>query len=99
MNFKQQFPILNTCTYLNTASSGILSGTLADWRMNHDLDFFNTSGAFRNNQATFLQQIKQATADFFNAKAEHTFLVPNFSFGFNTFLQGLSSNHRFLLLQ
>ncbi len=99
MNFKKQFPILNTCAYLNTASSGIISSTVLNWRVNHDLDFFNSGGAFRNNQATFLQEIRQTTADFFKAKADHTFLVPNFSFGFNTFLQGLSSNHRFLLLQ
>lgn len=99
MNFKTQFPLLDTCSYLNTASSGIVSRTMLDWRRDHDLDFFNSGGAFRNNQDKFLQQVRRTVADFFKAKVEHTFLSPNFSFGFNTFLQGLSPHHRFLLLQ
>ena len=99
MSFKEQFPILTQFTYLNTASSGILSTSLLDWRRNHDLEFFNQGSGFRLNQAIFLQQVKEKVADFFHAKAANTFLVPNFSYGFNIFLEGLSGTHRFLLLE
>jgi selenocysteine lyase/cysteine desulfurase len=99
MSFKEQFPILAQCTYLNTASSGILSSSLLEWRQNHDLEFFNQGSGFRLNQALFLQQVKEKVASFFKAKAMNTFLVPNFSYGFNVFLEGLSGKHHFLLLE
>lgn len=99
MNFQDQFPLLNTTTYLNTASSGILSGSLLDWRKTHDQDFFNNGSIFRNTQASFLQSVRISLSAFFGVKTENTFLVPNFSFGFNTFLEGLSGKHRFLLTQ
>lgn len=99
MNFTDQYPILNTFTYLNTASSGILSKSLLNWRREHDQDFFIKGSEFRNTQANFLQSVRNTVARFFNAKEDNTFLVPNFSFGFNTFLAGLSSSHRFFLLE
>lgn len=99
MTFTNQFPILKTCTYLNTAYSGILSEPLLNWRRTHDLNFFEHGSTFRLHQAEFLQEVKVALASFFKAEAARTFLVPNFSFGFNTFLGGLNASHRFLLLQ
>ncbi|MES2826522.1 MAG: aminotransferase class V-fold PLP-dependent enzyme [Bacteroidota bacterium] len=99
MSIKHQFPLLDTCTYLNTASSGLISEKQVEWRKNHDLDFFSRGSGFRINQATFLQKIKSNLSGFFGAKVENTFLVPNFSFGFNTFLEGLPSGQRFLLLK
>lgn len=38
-------------------------------------------------------------ARFFGGKTENTFLVPNCSFGLNTFLDGLSGTHKFLLFE
>ena len=99
MAFTDQFPILNTCTYLNTASSGLLSQSQVDWRTSHDLEFLTHGSGFRVKQAEFLQEVKRNVADFFKAKAVNTFLVPNFSFGFNTLLSGLASKQRFLLLK
>jgi len=99
MIWTEQFPVLANSTYLNTANSGILSESLLDWRRNHDHDFYNSGSAFRLGQAEFLEGVKTTLAGFFHAKVQHTFLVPNFSFGFNTFLEGLTRNHRFLLLQ
>jgi len=99
MNLIEQFPILSECTYLNTASSGILSKSLMDWRTAHELDYYKNGSAFRNHQAEFLSDVKFTVAKFFDTKPENTFLVPNFSFGFNTFLEGLSTSHRFLLIE
>lgn len=99
MNFNEQFPILDNYTYLNTASSGIISQSMLDWRRNHDVDFFNKGSIFRNEKDKMILETKEAVARFFNAKRENTFLIPNFSFGFNTLLDKLPKSHRFLLLQ
>lgn len=99
MNFKEQFPVLDTCTYLNTASSGLISKRQAEWRVGHDLEFLTKGSGFRIKQAEFLQEVKVNVSRFFGAKLNNTFLVPNFSFGFNTFLEGLPPGQRFLLLQ
>jgi len=99
MNFSKEFPVLANCTYLNTANSGILSQSVIDWRRSHDEDFMQAGSQFRANQVEFLQGIRQQLARFFKSNAENTFLVPNFSFGFNTFLDGLAASHRFLLVK
>jgi len=99
MNFSDQFPALNNCTYLNTASSGILSKTITDWRRAHDETFEKLGSGFRLNQDSFLKEVRGNVARFFNAKAGNTFLVPNCSFGLNTFLEGLSGGQKFLLFE
>ena len=99
MDLKAQFPILNTSTYLNTASSGLLSSAVMDWRRNHDQEFHEKGGGFRLRQAEFLQEVKSALTRFFHAGNSEVFLLPNFSHGFNAFLCGLSSRQRFLLLE
>ncbi|MCD0488205.1 aminotransferase class V-fold PLP-dependent enzyme [Pedobacter sp. MC2016-14] len=99
MNFKALYPVLQSYTYLNTAYSGILSKPLLDWRNNHDQDFLKRGSTFRLQQQEVMQETRQNLARLFRAKASNTFLVPNFSFGFNTFLNGLEGPQRFLLLQ
>lgn len=98
MNFKDQFPILANYTYLDTASSGILSRSIIDWRRSHDEDFMQNGSRFRFSQGKLLQEARESVARFFHTKAENTYLIPNFSIGFNTFLDGLSTDHRFLLI-
>jgi selenocysteine lyase/cysteine desulfurase len=99
MPFKDQFPLLEKYTYLDTASSGLLSKRQLNWRHAHDQSFFEQGSLFRLTQAAFLNDVKVHVANFFNAKAENSFLIPNFSFGFNTLLQGLPAGQRFLLMQ
>ncbi|MBC6111940.1 aminotransferase class V-fold PLP-dependent enzyme [Pedobacter fastidiosus] len=98
MNLSDQFPVLGKCTYLNTANSGLLSTSIANWRKKHDEEFMDLGSEFRLNTALFFQSIRENLARLFKAKSENTYLVPNFSFGLNTFLDGLESNHTFLLL-
>jgi selenocysteine lyase/cysteine desulfurase len=94
-----QFPILNSYTYLNTANSGMISQAVLDWRREHDTDFLNNGSVFRNHQLPMLNDLKSTLARFFHAKQENIYLVPNFSFGLNVFLDGLSGEQRFLLLE
>jgi len=99
MDYVDQFPILGNYTYLNTANSGILSKSLANWRFAHDQDFLANGSLFRSKKDQFLQNGRNTIADFFNADAGRTYLVPNFSHGFNSLLAGLAERKRFLLLK
>ncbi|QJD95547.1 aminotransferase class V-fold PLP-dependent enzyme [Mucilaginibacter robiniae] len=99
MTFTEQFPVLNNYTYVNTASSGILSQSLLNWRRQHDMDFMEQGSNFRLPQADFLQQVKNSVARLFHSNVENTFLVPNFSYGFNILLDGLPGKQRVLLVQ
>ncbi|MEH6304582.1 aminotransferase class V-fold PLP-dependent enzyme [Olivibacter sp. CPCC 100613] len=94
-----QFPLLAHATYVNTPGTGILSKDILDWRRKHDEDYFQKGSTFRITQEHFLQQVREQLAAFFQANAATTFLVPNFSFGMNTFLDRLASSERFLLLE
>lgn len=93
------FPILDTCTYLNTANSGLLSTELADWRRAHDEAFIAGGSIFRMENAPVISELRNNLSAHFGSKASNTYLVPNFSVGFNTLLNGLAKNHRFLLLE
>ncbi len=99
MPFTEQFPILKTCTYLNTAFSGLLPKSSLDWRRQHDEAFFETGSEFRLAKDDLLQATRSSIARFFHGAADLVYLTPNFSFGFNTLLEGLAKPQRFLLLE
>lgn len=92
------YPITNACTYLNTANSGILSTGLQEWRTQHDAGFLLGGSRHRLQHATIFPELRQNLSGLFGTQADRVFLFPNFSFGFNTLLDGLDKNHRFLLL-
>lgn len=98
MNLSSSFPILSNYTYLNTAYSGILSTELAKWRTTHDQQLIDGGSEFRLNQSRLIEPLRTNIADFFKAEASNVFLTPNFSFAFNTLLDGLPETERFLLL-
>jgi len=93
------FPILDTYTYLNTAYSGVLSTNLANWRIKHDEAFIAGGGNFRAENLPLINDLRHNIAAIFGAKPDNTYLVQNFSVGFNTLLTGLDPHHRFLLLE
>ena len=93
------FPILKSYTYLNTANSGILSTNIAEWRTKHDETFIAGGSIFRMENLPLIDKLRTNISELFGSKKENTFLVQNFSVGFNTLLAGLDKNHRFLLLE
>ena len=93
------FPILEAYTYLNTANSGLLSTEVAAWRTAHDADFVADGSIFRVENAYIITDLRNNLSKLFGTKPENTYLTPNFSIGFNTLLNGLAKNHRFLLLE
>lgn len=96
---KHHFPVLSDCNYLDTASSGILTQSLYEWRRAHDREFLLKGSAFRIYQQDFLDGVRTTVGRFFRAANESTFLVPNFSYGFNNVLNLLSPGHSILLLK
>ena len=95
----KHFPALETCTYLNTASNGVIPKPVIEWRRQHDLDLMNHASVFRDKHKLHIEQIRRTVAGFFDVSANETALVPNFSFGINTVLEGLPKKHKILLLK
>ncbi|SRX54206.1 aminotransferase class V-fold PLP-dependent enzyme [Aequorivita sp. CIP111184] len=96
---RKHFPALSSCTYLNTASNGVIPKPVVEWRRIHDMDLMNHASVFRDQHKKHIEQIRKTVADFFNASKEEIALVPNFSFGINTVLEGLPKEQKILLLK
>lgn len=99
MDFSSIFPILKKYTYLNTAYSGLLSVDIAKWRAIHDADFVSDVSNFKIKYASLPDTLRSNVSGIFGSKKENTFLVNNFSLGFDILLNGLDRKHRFLLLK
>lgn len=99
MDFKSVFPVLKNNIYLNTAYSGLLSVDIAAWRAAHDKEFVEGGSLFRQQNLTITDQLRSNISSLFGANEENTFLVPNFSIGFEILLNGLEKGNRFLLLK
>lgn len=95
---KKEFPVLDRYTYLNTASCGLISKSLVEWRQQHDIDLLEGGSVFRDQHKPHIERIRRTVASFFDASENETALVPNFSFGFNSLLSGLPKNSKVLLL-
>ncbi len=98
LDLRKEFPVLDTYTYLNTASCGLITKSLVDWRQQHDLNLLQGGSTFRDLHKPHIESIRKTVSDFFHAEPLETTLVPNFSFGFNTLLEGLDKSLKFLLL-
>lgn len=72
---------------------------MIEWRRQHDLDLMNHASVFRDKHKSHIEQIRHTVAGFFDASANETALVPNFSFGMNTVLEGLPEGQKILLLK
>jgi len=93
------FPILTQYTYANTASCGLLSESLMEWRQEQELDYLIKGSMFRDPYPVFFEEIRKTIAEFLHAEIQNTVLVPNFSFGFNTLINGINPDQTVLLLE
>lgn len=98
-NWSDLFPVLRGGIYVNTATSGLLSEPLLEWRQEHDLDFLIGGSEAKSKTHILLKETRATVAKFFNFTAEDVALVPSFSQGLNLLLEGLSSSERILLLK
>jgi selenocysteine lyase/cysteine desulfurase len=98
-DLRKHFPALESCTYLNTASNGVIPKPIIEWRRQHDLDLMNHASVFRDNHKLHIEQIKETVSGFFETTSAETALIPNLSFGMNTVLEGLPKGQKILLLK
>ncbi|MDF0707998.1 aminotransferase class V-fold PLP-dependent enzyme [Flagellimonas okinawensis] len=97
-NLRKKFPVLNQYIYANTASAGLLSEDLMEWRQGHDLDYLIGGSEMKNKGFAHMPEIKKTVGKFFNCRSENVALVPNFSLGFNLLLEGLPKDKKVLLV-
>jgi selenocysteine lyase/cysteine desulfurase len=97
-DLRKHFPALARQTYLNTPATGLLSRPLAQYRAAVDTAYLEQGHDYAQAQQQ-LQQVREIVARFFGASEAETALVPNFSFGINTILEGLPSGQKILLLE
>jgi selenocysteine lyase/cysteine desulfurase len=96
---KKEFPVLEQYTYLNTASCGLISRSLVEWRHEHDKLLLKGGSVFRDTHKSQIRAIRATVARFFDASENETALIPNFSSGFNALLGGLPPTSKVLLLK
>jgi len=98
-NLRKGFPVLEQYIYLNTAASGLLPESVWEFRQNHDLDFLLGGSVFKEKQAGVLTKTRELTGEIFGCTPAQVALVPNFSYGFNTLLEGIEKPQKALLLK
>lgn len=96
---RNEIPLLNTCTYANTAASGLLTRGLLEWRRAHDRAYFEGGSGMKMKSFELFPETKQNLSAFFNCPAGSIALTPNFSIGLNFLLEGLDPGKRVLLLR
>ena len=97
--YKKYFPIIKQCTYLNTPASGLLPMPVLEYRQEHDLDFFMMGSAIKDNRGPQLTIVREKVGTLFSCTPNRVALVPNFSYGFNTLLEGVPASQKVLLLE
>jgi len=96
---RKPFPVLRNYTYLNTASCGLLSEKVFEYRQEDDLDFLIYGSIHRDKQGKLLESVREKVGKFFNCAPNRVGLINNFSNGFNTILEGLDPSKKILLLK
>jgi selenocysteine lyase/cysteine desulfurase len=98
MDYKSYFDIPNGITYLNTPGNGLLPRQHHAWRQQWENEFFDPKEDLRDRQAEFINSVKEVASRLFHCPSTNYYAVPNFSFGFNTLITGLSPGLKFALL-
>lgn len=98
-DLRNEYPVLESHTYLNTASCGLISESLVAWRREEDERLLQGGSMYRDTHRPLIQQIKQTVGRFFTASEEEIALIPNFSFAINSVLNSLPKKKKVLVLE
>ncbi|MGN0002502.1 MAG: aminotransferase class V-fold PLP-dependent enzyme [Sphingobacterium composti] len=99
MDYKSYFDIPSDITYLNTSGNGLMPSTHYKWREEREKKFFDIRGDLRDQQGTFIANVKAEFGELFNCPVQNLFAVPNFSFGLHTLLNGMPKGLRYAILE
>ena len=98
-NLNELYPAINNRTYLNTAAHGLISTTNVAYKSALNDQFLKEASDFTDQSDVFLNNVRKTLSQFLNSDFHVTALVPNFSFAFNTLLDAIDPNKKFLLVQ
>lgn len=98
-NFRQEFPLLETCIYADTAANGLLSKKAVDWRRSHDQNFIRGGEAMKLEAADIFMETKNSISQVFTCPVDCISLVQNFSVGFNFILEGIAAESKVILVK
>ena len=91
------FLIIKNKTYLDTARSGGICSELLEWRKSHELKYLEMGSEFRIDNEVFIENVRSSVSSFFGSRVSSTFLTHSFSVGFNSLLNLLRNNLKFLV--
>ena len=66
-DLRNLFPVTKTHTYLNTASAGLVSTELVQWRSNHDNNLLHYGSVFRDTHGAVLDGVRNEVCEFFSS--------------------------------
>ena len=99
MKFKNDFPLLKSCTYFNTAYVGLMSESLYNFRVNFERDYLNNGDLYKLKAYDNLPSTQESIASFIGSNRDQTFFVSNFSTGIRYVLDSLSSQANLLYIK
>ena len=98
-NLRNQFPILENKTYLNTAASGIFYKSLIAYRQETEADLIRLGSDLRDRNPNFFTEVADTIASFTGNRNGKTILASNFSTGLHRLLDGIPKDKTILLLE
>ena len=99
MKFKNDFPLLKSCTYFNTAYVGLMSESLYDFRVNFERSYLENGDEYKLKAYKDLPQTEALIASFIGSKKEQTYFVSNFSTGIRYVMSLLPENTNVLYIK
>tara|TARA_B100000575_G_C23082246_1_gene623573 strand:- start:416 stop:1456 length:1041 start_codon:yes stop_codon:yes gene_type:complete len=99
MKFKNDFPLLKSCTYFNTAYVGLMSKSLYDFRVNFERSYLQNGDEYKLKAYKDLPQTEALIASFIGSKKEQTYFVSNFSTGIRYIMNLLPENTNVLYIK
>ena len=98
-NIRSLFPVLNSCTYLNTAYVGLLSTQLFEFRNKLEKEYLTEGDKFKIDNHERINDFRETISRFINSSKENTFFTSNFSNGFRYVLDLLPKESKILALE
>ena len=99
MEIRNDFPLLNSSIYLNTAYVGLMSKSLYDFRQDFELQYLHKGDEYKLNAYKCLDETHASIASFISSEKDQTYFVPNFSTGIRFVLDRLRPGTNLLLIE
>ena len=98
-NIRSLFPVLNSCTYFNTAYAGPLSTELFNFRKKLENDYLVKGDIFKIDSHERISDFRNTISKFINSSKENTFFTSNFSTGYRYILDILPKKSKIIALE